>query len=53
MNIPTLIGALLVAAVFIAIVARSRYNKKRGKGGCSCGGDCGSCPSGGACHPQK
>lgn len=46
MNLPTLIGALIVLAIFVAIVGRSIYNMKRGKGGCSCG-DCGSC---GACH---
>ena len=48
MNAPTLIGALIVLAIFAAIVGRSIYNRKHGKGGCSCGGDCGSC--GGACH---
>lgn len=50
MNIPTLIGTILVAAIFIAIVARGIYNKKHGKGSCSCGGDCGAC--GGACHSK-
>lgn len=53
MNLPTIIGALIIAAVFIAIVARGVYNRKRGQGGCSCGGNCGSCPSGSACHPTK
>ena len=48
MNLPTLIGALLVLAVFSAIVARAVHNRRNGRGGCSCGGDCGSC--GGACH---
>ncbi len=47
MNAPTVILGLLVAAVFAAIVVRGVHNKKRGKGGCSCGGDCGSC---GACR---
>lgn len=48
MNLPTILIGLLVLAVFIAIVARGIYNKKHGKGGCSCGGDCGAC--GGSCH---
>jgi hypothetical protein len=43
MNLPTLIGALLVLAVFGTIVGRGIYNHKHGKHGCSCGGDCGSC----------
>ena len=53
MNAPTIIIGLIILAVFAAIVARAVHNKRRGKGGCSCGGDCGSCPSGGACHPHK
>lgn len=48
MNLPTILVGLLVLAVFIAIVARGIYNKKHGKGGCACGGDCASC--GGNCH---
>lgn len=43
MNLPTILIGLLVLAVFTAIVARGLYNKKRGRGGCSCGGGCGSC----------
>ncbi|SFP88044.1 hypothetical protein SAMN05216343_11712 [Oscillibacter sp. PC13] len=43
MNLPTLIGTLLVLAVFGTIVGRGIYNHKHGKRGCSCGGDCGSC----------
>lgn len=43
MNLPTIIGALIVLAVFVAIVARGIYNKKHGKGGCACGSDCGHC----------
>ncbi|MBU5627570.1 FeoB-associated Cys-rich membrane protein [Oscillibacter sp. MSJ-2] len=48
MNLPTILISLLILAVFIAIVARGICNKKHGKGGCSCGGDCGDC--GGGCH---
>jgi len=43
MNLPTILVGLVVLAVFIAIVARGIHNKKLGQGGCSCGGDCGSC----------
>lgn len=49
MNVPTIIGTVIVAAIFIAIVARGIYNKRHGKGGCSCGGDCGNC---GCCHEK-
>ena len=48
MNLPTILIGLLVLAVFAAIVARGVYNKKHGRSGCSCGGDCGAC--GGSCH---
>lgn len=48
MNLPTIIIGLVVLAIFVAIVARGVHNRKNGKGGCSCGGDCASC--GGSCH---
>ena len=47
MNVPTILVGLFVLAVFTAIVGRGIYNKRRGRGGCSCGGDCGAC---GACR---
>ena len=50
MNVPTLIGALIILVIFVAIVGRGIYNRKHGKSGCSCGGDCGCC--GGACHSK-
>ena len=46
MNLATILIGLLVAAAFIAIVARGIYNRKNHKGGCACGGDCAHC---GAC----
>lgn len=46
MNLSTIIIALIVLAVFIAIVASGI--QKRGKGGCGCG--CSGCPSAGLCH---
>ncbi len=45
MNIPTLLTAVLLAAVVCAIVVCTV--KKKGKGGCSCGGNCGNCDH---CH---
>lgn len=45
MNLPTAIVALIVLAVFVAIVARSIRNHKEGKYDCS--GDCSHC--GNAC----
>ena len=38
---------LIVLVVFAAIVGKGIYNRRHGKGGCSCGGDCGAC---GGCH---
>ncbi|MGM9661934.1 MAG: hypothetical protein ACI3WR_02445 [Oscillospiraceae bacterium] len=55
MNLPTLIGSLIILAVFVAIVGRGIYNWKRGKGGCSCSCGCGceGCAACGQCHPQN
>lgn len=50
MNLPTLLVAALVVGIFIAIVAVAIRNKKKGKGGCSCGGSCSGCGMDGACH---
>ncbi len=50
MNLPTVIGALVVFAVFAAIVGRGLYNKKHRKGGCGCG--CDHCPGNSMCHPK-
>ena len=46
MNAPTIIAALIVLVVFAAIVGKGIYNRRHGKGGCSCGsgsGCCGDC----------
>ena len=48
MNAPTILSGLIIFGLFAAIVARGIHNKRQGKGGCSCGGDCGAC--GGGCH---
>lgn len=53
MNLPTVLIGLAVLAVFAAIVLRAATNRRRGRGGCSCG--CDSCPGKGLCHlnPEK
>ena len=53
MNAPTIIAALIVLMVFVAIVGKGIYNRRHGKGGCSCGGSCGSCGACSACHGAK
>ena len=45
MNSPTILIALVVAAVFVAIILRGVANHKKGKS--SCGGDCSRCRG---CH---
>lgn len=50
-NLPTILVGLAVLALFVAVIARGISNRKRGKGGCSCG--CGDCPGRGLCHPKK
>lgn len=51
MNLPTLLIAALVAAVFVAIVASGMRKRKKGGTGCGCG--CAGCPNAGLCHPQE
>lgn len=51
MNLPTILIAALVAAVFAAIVAGGVRRRKKGGTGCACG--CAGCPNAGLCHPQK
>ncbi len=46
MNLPSVIIGLLVLGLFAAVVVKLIRDKKRGKGGCSCG-DCSHC---GACR---
>ncbi len=51
MNLPTILVAALVAAVFLAIVAGGMRKRKKGGAGCGCG--CAGCPNAGLCRPQK
>lgn len=48
---PTIIGASVVGLIVILIYARQIRNKRIGKGGCSCGGNCGAC--GMDCHSRE
>ena len=36
-NLPTILVGLVVLALFVGVIARGIYNRKQGKGGCSCG----------------
>ena len=53
MNLPTIITALIVGAVVLAIVISGIRNRKKGKSCCSCGSSCGGCAMSGACHPKQ
>ena len=48
-NLPTIIGALLVAAAFAAAVAHIIRSHRKGES-CSCGSSCSGCPMSGECH---
>ena len=48
---PSILIALVIAAICAAIIARGIHNKRKGRGGCSCGGSCGGCSCSGLCHP--
>lgn len=50
MNVPTIIVAVIVALIFIAIVFNEIRNKKNGKGSCNCGSSCGGCAMRNQCH---
>lgn len=48
MNLPTLLGAILIFSVVAAIIAKGVYNKKHHRS--SCGGGCAGCSGCGSCH---
>ncbi len=50
-NLPTLIGAILIALVLFLIFRNQIRRKKQGKGGCGCG--CESCANSEYCHPDS
>lgn len=51
MNLATILIAIAVGAVFVAIVVNEIRKKKKGISSCSCGGNCGAC--GGNCQNRK
>lgn len=50
-NMPTILGSIVILAVFISIIAKQIYNKKHNKGGCGAG--CSGCPNSQLCHPKN
>ncbi len=51
MNAPTIVVALIVAAIFVAIVISEIKKRKSGSGSCSCG--CSGCSMSDVCHGNK
>ena len=51
MNWPTVIAAVLVAAVILSIVDAGIRGRKRGKGSCGCG--CSGCAMKDSCHSKN
>ena len=49
----TVIITVAIAAVFVAIIANEIKKKRQGRGGCSCGGSCGSCGMDCSCNQTK
>ena len=48
-NLATIIVALVLLAVVVLVIRKMIRDKRQGKGGCSCGGNCASC---GVCHSR-
>ena len=51
MNASTIIVAVLIGLICVAIVAKGIINRKNGKSSCSCG--CGGCAMADMCHKKK
>lgn len=47
-NLPTVVIAVIIAALFLAIVVRGVVKRRRGGSGCGCG--CSGCPNSALCH---
>lgn len=47
----TIIICLVLAAIVVAIIAKLRRDRKKGKHSCGCG--CENCTSSGICHSDK
>ena len=50
-NLSTILVALGVSLLCLAIVLKMIRDKKKGKSGCGCG--CSGCAMSGMCHPQN
>jgi len=50
-NMGTIIVSMLLIGAVGCIIIRMRKDREQGK--CSCGGSCGSCPMGRACHKES
>lgn len=48
-NLATIIVALVLLAVVVLVIRKMIRDKRQGKGGCSCGGNCAGC---GVCHSR-
>ncbi|MBR4874316.1 MAG: FeoB-associated Cys-rich membrane protein [Clostridia bacterium] len=51
MNFPTIITLIIVAVIFVSIIANGIVKRKKGKGSCSCG--CSGCAMSDICHDNK
>lgn len=51
MNLPTIIAALIIAIIFVAIIIGEVKKRKSGKGGCGCG--CSGCAFKENCHSKE
>lgn len=49
-NLATIIVSLVILAAVVLVIRKMIRDKKSGKGGCSCGNDCGACGACGACR---
>lgn len=49
-NIATIAVAIAVFGGVAAVVIKMMHDRKKGKGGCSCGGGCEGCSMSGMCH---
>ena len=52
-NLATIVVSLIVLAIVSLVVWKMVRDKKRGKGGCSCGGSCSTCGACGTCHGSR
>lgn len=49
-NIGSVAVGLVVLFIVSAVLFKVLRDRRRGKGSCSCGDNCGSCACSGACH---